>query len=80
MSRRGRKCKRKVKSFTYKKDDVNDDQNIFDEIYAAAIRVSRLWFLYFDLFLRLFSLARRAASTVIVVVVIVVMAGCAILG
>jgi hypothetical protein len=30
---------------TYKEDDVNDDQHIFDKVYAAAIRVAILWFL-----------------------------------
>jgi hypothetical protein len=64
---------------THKENDVDDNENIFDEVYAAAIRVAILWFLYFDLFLRLF-LARRAASTAVVVVVIVVAAACAILG
>lgn len=66
--------------FTYEEDYVNDDQNVFDEVDAAAIRVASLWFLYFDLFLRLF-LARRAASTAVIIVVVVLMAaGCAILG
>lgn len=62
---------------TYKKDDVNDDQDIFDEVNAAAIGVAILWFLYFDLFLRLLFLARRATSTTVVVIV---MAWSAILG
>lgn len=74
----------KRQTFTYEEDDVDDDENIFDEVDAAAVRVAILWFLYFDLFLRLrlWLLARRAAAAaaVVVVDVVVVMTGCAILG
>lgn len=72
----------KRQRFTYEEDDVDDDENIFDKVDAAAVRVAILWFLYFDLFLRLRLLARRAtaAAAVVVVDVVVVMTGFAILG
>lgn len=66
-----------MKSNTYEEDDVNDDQNVFDKVYAATVGVAILWLLYFDLFLRL-SLTRRAASTAVIIVVVVVVG--AILG
>lgn len=53
---------------THKKDDVNDDENIFDEIDAATVRVAILWLLHFDLFLR-FCRVLRAGTTVATVVI-----------
>ena len=81
---------------THKKDNVNDDEDVLDEIYAAASRVTSLWFLNFDLFLLLrrwlftlcsssvFALVMIVVVTadiiVVVVVVMIVAVGCAILG
>lgn len=80
---------------THKKDNVNDDENIFDKVNAATSRITSLWFLDFDLFLRwlLFTLLLLHCAAVfalvivvviitdIVVVIIVMIVGCcAILG
>lgn len=57
---------------THKKHYVDDDENVFDEIYAAAARVTCLWFFDFDLFLRrrLFTFCSISVFALIVVVVV----------
>lgn len=68
--------------FTHKKDDVDNDENIFDKVYAATIRVAGLWFLVFNQFLWFFLAGRAAAACTVVVVnacIVVVMTGRAIL-
>lgn len=72
--------KKQIDKNTHEKDDVDDDENIFDEVDAATVRVAILWFLYFDLFLRLLLARICAASTAVVVIVVVMIVGRAILG
>lgn len=64
------------KKCTHKKDNVNDDEDVFDEIYAAASRVTSLWFLDFDLFLLLrrwlFTLCSSSVFALVMIIVVVI--------